>query len=122
MASDQQTEWAGRWALVVAPERRPRVAREDLETSYLLLSVVSEEKWLRRMRGPESRQGESGIAHACVGSFRMAYCCGIQTWKLRTGTKLTTRGTKAQEAQKRQIERSHLSFLVLWLLCLLCLL
>src|SRR5687768_15392756 len=85
MAVDQSTEWAGPWGLAAGPDHRRRAALEDPETSCLLLSVGPEEKRLRRMRGPESRQREREIEHACVNSFRMAFCCGIQTWKLRTG-------------------------------------
>src|SRR6185503_11951818 len=110
MVSAQSTAWAGQSDLVVPPDRRLPVALEDLETSCLLLNVGSEERRLRRMRGRESRQRECGIEHACKAPSD-SLLLWITDLKLRTGTELTTRGTKAQEAQEPDREKSSYPFL-----------
>jgi hypothetical protein len=108
MALDQSTEWAGPWGLVAAPDHRRRAALEDLEN--LLLSVESEEKYLRRMRGPESRQREREIEHACVNSFRVAYCCGIQTWKPANRDKVNHKRHKRHKRHKNVEDRKKAPF------------
>src|SRR6185503_4589171 len=115
MAWDQSTESAGRLDLAVVPDRRPLVASGDPETNCLLLIVAPEERLLRRMRAPVYRQGECGIANACVSSFRIAYCCGLQAnLELQTGrnNKPNGRGESNVCQTRRLTKRPEVRFSV----------